>query len=104
MNMLVGVQIPLGGKPCHPQMGQSHTILLLLLVVFSAEYALLVALLGSSTQAGTGSTDIQLIGSSVADCQALTDLTYSCYQYSAKAEIMTDLQLIAVAVLSTAKH
>ncbi len=27
---------------------------------------------GSSTQAGTGRTDLQVIGSSVADCQALT--------------------------------
>ena len=27
---------------------------------------------GSSTRAGTGRTDFQLIGSSVADCQALT--------------------------------
>ncbi len=28
-------------------------------------------LTGSSTQAGTGGTNVQLIGSSVADCQAL---------------------------------
>ncbi len=28
--------------------------------------------MGSSTQAGTGCTDLQLIGSIVVDCQALT--------------------------------
>ncbi len=32
----------------------------------------LPGLTGSSTRAGTGCTDLQLIGSSVADCQALT--------------------------------
>ena len=32
----------------------------------------LTRLTGSSTRAGTGCTDLQLIGSSVADCQALT--------------------------------
>ena len=32
----------------------------------------LTALTGSSTQAGTGCMDLQLNGSSVADCQALT--------------------------------
>ncbi len=32
----------------------------------------LTGLTGSSTQAGTGCTDLQLIGSSVTDCQALT--------------------------------
>ena len=32
----------------------------------------LSGLTGSSTRAGTGYTDLQLVGSSVADCQALT--------------------------------
>ena len=32
----------------------------------------LTGLTGSSTRAGTGCTDLQPIGSSVADCQALT--------------------------------
>ncbi len=32
----------------------------------------LTLLTGSSTRAGTGCTDLQLVGSSVADCQALT--------------------------------
>ncbi len=32
----------------------------------------LTELTGSSTQAGTGGTELQLIGSSVADCQTLT--------------------------------
>ena len=32
----------------------------------------LTRLTGSSTRAGTGCTDIQVFGSSVADCQALT--------------------------------
>ncbi len=35
------------------------------------EYCL-TGLAGSSTRAGTGGTDLQLIGSSVADCQAMT--------------------------------
>ena len=34
---------------------------------------------GSSTRAGTGCTDLQLIGSNVADCQALTWPQYSCF-------------------------
>ena len=32
----------------------------------------LIGLIGSSTQTGTGCINLQLIGSSVADCQALT--------------------------------
>ena len=32
----------------------------------------LIGLTGSSTRAGTGCTNLQLIGSSEADCQALT--------------------------------